>query len=128
MTAYVATRGEPLLFNAFHDLESENALRLKLFRGEIDRLTLDAVLNDIVRDLAAGRLLRRPVDWPGAISEAKRVALLSTASSGCRTPDILHVGVARHWGCSLFVSMDDRQLRAAEAVGLRTIDVRGLRG
>ena len=124
VTAYVAERGKPLLFNAFHDLETENALRLKLFRKEIDQVSFDAVLSMIAQDLAAGRLVRKTVDWGGAISEAKRVAVLSTGCSGCRTLDVLHVGIARHWGCDLLVSVDDRQIRAAEAVGLRPVDIR----
>jgi predicted nucleic acid-binding protein len=41
-----------------------------------------------------------------------------------RTLDLLHVAAARALSCSRFVSADDRQLAAAKAIGLRTVDIK----
>ena len=49
-----------------------------------------------------------------------------TAKTGCRTLDLIHVAIARQWGCSVFVSADGRQLAAARTQGLRAMDVRDL--
>jgi predicted nucleic acid-binding protein len=49
---------------------------------------------------------------------ARAVSLLET--NDLRALDALHVAGALEWGAELFVSADERQLRAAKRSGLRT--------
>jgi predicted nucleic acid-binding protein len=126
ITSLVEQRGEPISINVFHELEFENALRLKVFRREIAAEELDAVLHHRDEDIEAGRLTRVPVNWPQAFSEARRRSSVATAKAGCRALDLLHVAVAVKWASGTFVTGDDRQLNAAAAAGLTPIDVKAL--
>jgi hypothetical protein len=42
--------------------------------------------------------------------------------------DLLHIAIAVQWESEVFVTADSRQLKAARAAGLRTVDVRTLPG
>lgn len=122
----VEGRHEVIPLNIFHQLELENALRLKIFRGEMDDDRCRAVLGQIQLDLSEGRIVRRPVDWVNALEAARLIGVKVTARSGCRTLDLLHVAIAAQWKSEVFVTADDRQLKAARAAGLRTVDIRTL--
>ncbi len=126
VTAFVTARGEPVPLNAFQQLEMDNAIRQKVFRGEIDPDQLNQVLADVTGDMERGRFVVRPVNWPTALDTARQIARDVTAETGCRTLDLIHVAIAVQWGCALFVSADARQLQAAKRAGLRTVDVREL--
>lgn len=113
--------------SAFQELEVENALHLKLFRSEIDGQQLQAVRDKVAQHFASRCLVRRPVHWAEAFAEARRLSGTVTAKSGCRTLDVLHVAIGKLWGCTEFVTMDDRQIAAVRAAGLKVVDVRRLR-
>lgn len=122
--AYVANRHRPVAFNLLHELEIENALRLKIHRREIDDSECEIILNKIAGHVVSGHLQRQAINWPGAVMEAKKLSALATRRHGCRTLDLIHVGIAVIWGCSDFVSMDDRQIQAARMLRLNVIDIR----
>ncbi len=128
VTAFVESRNEIILFNAFQQLELDNALRLKVFRGEMDSEHCNAVLGKIRAHIGEGRIMLRPVNWVNAMEDARRMGARVTARAGCRTLDLLHVAIAAQWDSDVFVTADDRQLRAARAAGLRTVDVRAIPG
>jgi hypothetical protein len=119
-------RKEFIPIHLFHCLEMENALRLKVFRGEIDGDRCSAVLARVQVDIGEGSVVLQPVDWIAALEEARRIGARVTVRAGCRTLDLLHVAIAAQWECEVFVTADDRQLKAARSVGLRTVDVRRL--
>ena len=119
-------RNEFIPIHLFHCLELENALRLKVFRGEMDEGRCSTVLDRVRVEVGEGRIALRPVDWIAALEEARRIGARVTPRAGCRTLDLLHVAIAVQWGSGMFVTADDRQLKAARAVGLRTVDVRKL--
>jgi len=120
----LGARSGALFCHEFHLLEAENAVQLKVFRREISPGQALAVTAKMREHAQAGMLQRRVVDWPGVLMESRRVAEAFTATTGCRTLDILHIAIARQWGCTEFLSLDDRQVRAAEAAGLTAIDPR----
>jgi predicted nucleic acid-binding protein len=122
--ALVAAGRAPIPCHEFHRLEAENAVRLKVFRGEFDLRHAQAVVDRMEEDLTDGRLHRRSVDWTAALIEARRLAQAHTPSTGCRSLDLLHIAVACQWECSGFLTLDDRQARAASAAGLDVIDPR----
>jgi predicted nucleic acid-binding protein len=119
-------RSEFVPIHLFHRLELENALRLKVFRGEMDDDRCREVLDKIRGDIGEGLIVLRPVDWVNAMEEARRIGAKMTTKAGCRTLDLLHVAIAVQWEAEVFVTADDRQLKAARAAGLRTVDVRTL--
>lgn len=122
----IEDRQEAISLNAFHQLELENALLLKVFRGELDEQRCRAVREKVISNIGEGRLCVRPADWADAIQEARRISAKVTVRTGCRTLDLLHIAVALQWESVIFVTADNRQLRAARLMGLRAVDVRAL--
>lgn len=108
----------------FHRLELENALRLKVFRGEMTADLCREVFAGIRTDIDDGRVVLRSVDWINAFEQARGISESVVSRVGCRTLDLLHVAIAVQWKCDVFVTADDRQLKAARVAGLRTVDVR----
>ena len=126
INAWVTSRVEPIPLNQFQRLELENAMRQKMFRGEIDEERLTRILTDVGEDLERGRLVLRPANWINALDQARSIGERVTVKTGCRTLDLIHVAIAAQWGCPVFVSADERQLAAAKMQGLRAVDVRDL--
>ena len=126
IAAYIEGRAEAVPISLFHRLELENALRLKIFRGEIGEDRCLAILQKIETNIRDGMLVLRPVNWINALEKASCTGARATAKTGCRTLDLIHVAIAAQWGCSVFVTADDRQIRAAKLDGFSTVDVRAL--
>jgi predicted nucleic acid-binding protein len=124
ITKMVEDRSVPIPLNLFQEMEFENATRLKVFRGEITQRHVTQILKVWNEDIGAGRLIRRPVNWVQALDEARRLGTMVSAKTGCRTLDLVHVAIAVKWGCEWFVTADERQLKAADAAGLKVLDVR----
>ncbi|MBA4388998.1 MAG: hypothetical protein C0404_13535 [Verrucomicrobia bacterium] len=122
----VENRHEVIALNVFQQLEVENALRLKVFRGEMEDNSCQSVLRKIEANVKEGRIVLRPVDWINAMQAARHIGAKMTAKAGCRTLDLLHVAIAVQWKSAIFVTADDRQSKAATAAGLQVVDVRTL--
>ncbi len=109
----------PLPITWLHQLEFRNALRLRVFRGEIAQNQRDASLNAMLADLASGVLARAAVPMMDLTTEAERLSVLHSETLGTRSLDILHVAAALVLGLPGFLSFDHRQSKLAKAVGLR---------
>ena len=109
----------PLPFVWLHQLELRNALRLRVFRGEITRTQRDSSLNLILADLASGVLTTATPSHSGVMTEAERLSATHSESLGTRSLDILHVAAALVLGATEFLTFDPRQARLAKATGLR---------
>ena len=128
LNAFLQARGDPIPFSGFHRLELENALRLKVFRGEIEAVAHAAALAAVEAHLTEGRFVVRAVQWVAALEAARDASRHVTIPTGCRTLDLIHIAIAMQWGCPEFVSADDRQLKAAKRLGLATVDIRTFPG
>lgn len=126
ITAYMERRGQATAISAFHRLELENAFQLKRFRGEISDDKCLAALRKVEAYATSGMLVPRPVNWIAAFEKARQIGTGVTATTGCRTLDLIHVAIAIQWDCSRFVSADERQLAAARRKGLKVVDLRAL--
>lgn len=126
INAFVENRNEVIPFHLLHRLEIENALRLKVFRTELDANGSKVAFDKIDAYIREGKLVARPVDWVNALENARSIAEQATAHVGCRSLDVFHVAIAVQWQSEVFVTADDRQIKAARSVGLRTVDVRKL--
>lgn len=120
---FVETEKAPIAINLLHETEFENACRLKAFRGEMPMAKVDAVLDNRDADIAAGLLVRRPVNWIQVFEESRRMIAAGTARTGCRTLDVMHVAIALRWGFERFASSDERQRKIAKLAGLKVVNL-----
>jgi len=112
-----ATAG-PLPFTGLHRLEMRNALGLGLFRHVLTPAQINAAWSDIDRDLRAGRLLPKPINWLPVFRAAAQWAAIHSPKVGCRSLDVLHVATARKLDAVEFITFDARQKALAQALGL----------
>ena len=126
VTDYTTSCGVPIPFSLFHRLEFENALRLKLFRKDMNQGQYLAILKKVEMNISDSMLVFRPVNWIEAFDRARSIGADVTAKTGCRTLDLIHVAIAVQWGCPTFLTADERQLAAAKMAGLCTVDLRKL--
>jgi predicted nucleic acid-binding protein len=113
----------PLPFTWLHQLESRNALRLRVFRREIRPAQRDASLNAMLADLAAGVLARSTPPLTDLATEAELLSALHSETLGTRTLDLLHVAAALVLGLPEFLTFDLRQGALAKAAGLKVPDL-----
>jgi len=109
----------PLPLTWLHQLECRNALRLRVFRGEITPSQRDASLNALLADLAGGVLAGAAPSLASILTEAERLSALHTETLGARSLDILHVSSALVMGLPVFLTFDHRQIALAKAAGLK---------
>ncbi len=113
----------PLAFTWIHQLEFRNALRLRIFRGEIKPAQRDASLNLLLADLADGTLAHCQPPLSDVMIEAERLGATHCERLGARSLDILHVAAALVSGASNFLTFAIRQARLAKAAGLKVKSV-----
>ena len=116
----MARQALPLPYTWLHQLEFRNALRLRIFRGEITSKQRDASINAMVSDLAAGLLAHAEPLLSDLSIEAERMSALHSETLGTRSLDILHVASALVLGVPEFLTFDHRQRALAKAAGLLT--------
>ena len=109
----------PLPFIWLHQLELRNALRLRVFRGEVTPVQRDASLNVMLTDLSGGVLAVAAPPLAEVMIEAERLSALHSEVLGTRSLDVLHVACALVLGGSDFLTFDIRQGALAKAAGLK---------
>ncbi|MFP4166585.1 MAG: type II toxin-antitoxin system VapC family toxin [Opitutales bacterium] len=110
----------PLPVWEIQEMELINALRLKLFRGELEVDDVDHQI-DCFDDRKRRGLYFCPEIDRRALRRSFRDFSRHTTDTGCRTMDILHVACAFQIRDVAFVSFDDRQCNLAERVGLEVV-------
>jgi predicted nucleic acid-binding protein len=116
--AYMAAHNVPLPLTTLGRFELLNAIRLSVFRDQLDRRTAAIDVQTIKEDIRSGILRLIGCDWPAIHSEAERLSAKYTAEAGHRSMDILHVATALTAGARDFLSFDRNQSRLARAEGL----------
>lgn len=110
---------DPLPFTPLHRHELRNALRLAVFRQEIDGARRQAAFEDIESDLEDGTLLHIPIPWTTAFREADQLGKEHTEALGVRGVDLLHAGIAKALKMREFLTFDSRQAALARAAGFK---------
>ena len=110
---------DPLPFTPLHRHELRNALRLAVFRKEINAERRKAAFQDIESDLEDGILAHVPIAWTNAFREAEQLGNDHTELMGVRGVDLLHVGIALALGAKEFLTFDSRQADLAKAAGFK---------
>jgi predicted nucleic acid-binding protein len=117
--AFMRDFRDPLPFTPLHRHELHNALRLAVFRKEIDAERRKAAFLDIESDLQDGILVHTPIAWTNAFREAEQLGNNHTETMGVRSVDLLHVGIAQALGIKQFLTFDSRQAELAKAAGFK---------
>jgi predicted nucleic acid-binding protein len=120
---FLSARRLPVLYPLLLQLEFRNALHAKLHRGEITPLQLAACLEMESDFLAGGHFQGLELDWGRIFLATMRLIPSVTASTGCRTLDLLHIATAQVCGASGFVTGDSRQAKAARLCGLDVVEI-----
>lgn len=119
--AWMAAHATPVIVTPALRFETENALRLAVFRQRITHEELRQALADIESDFAAGILISRDIPSTRLWAECRRLSVAQTLSHGARAFDLLHVACALLVGADTFLSFDARQRAVAGVVGLRAV-------
>jgi len=110
--------GAPFFYSHLHEIEIPNAIRLKVFRGEISQAQSETAFGAFRSDIDSGRLARFSYDLDGIFSAAERLSLKHSARIGARSMDLLHIAAALEAGCTHFASLDELQRECAALEGL----------
>ena len=117
--AWLQRAREPLPFTPLHRLELRNAIRLRVFRGEITAEQRRLAFQEIESDLADRILAHVSVPWTETFRASEELAALHAEKLGVRSFDLLHVGLALALKATQFLTCDTRQASLAMAAGLR---------
>jgi predicted nucleic acid-binding protein len=107
----------PLIMSSLTELETTNALGLRVFRKEISKLEAAQSLRAFDEDLLHGRFLRNTLP-ESAFEQARELSLQTAAQLGVRTPYLLHVAAAIELGANELFSFDLQQRKLCSHVGL----------
>lgn len=114
-------QGKSVCYTPLHQLESVNALQLKVFLRSATAAQVAAARALIEADLKAGVLLSVSTEWRDVFQQAVKLAEHHSGSLGCRSLDILHCAAAKVLAAGEFVSTDARQKSLAAAMGLNLV-------
>ena len=95
-----------------------NAIRLSVFRQQLNPRVAAIDVLTIKADIESGVLAVISRDWAAVHAEAERLSARHTAEGGHRSMDILHVATALSMCAREFLSFDGNQTRLASAEGL----------
>jgi predicted nucleic acid-binding protein len=118
---WLEIRGVPVPYTRLVELEVENTLQAKYFRGEINARQLKNCQKLISELLAQGMFFRPVLVIDEVMMDSLEVMSRVTAITGCRTLDLLHVVSARKLGYREFLTTDKRQAEAARLLDLSLV-------
>jgi predicted nucleic acid-binding protein len=117
--AFMREFRDALPFTPLHRHELRNAIRLAVFRKEIDAARRKAAFEEIESDLADGILAHLPIPWTNAFRESEQLGMAHAEAMSVRGIDLLHTGVAIALGAKEFLTFDNRQAGFAKVAGLK---------
>lgn len=123
VSAFARALPHPIPYTHLHDLEMKNGLQLKRFRREATANVVEASVNAIDEDFAAGVLSRPELNWFDVFRRAQELASVHSSKIGCRSLDLLHVASALFLEATTFLTFDDRQSSLARASGLKASEL-----
>lgn len=120
VNSIVVAQDEPLPVWELQQAELINALRLKVFWGDIEAGEAERQIELLDQRLHRGQYFFPDVDR-AELANTFRILSRETPELGCRTMDILHVACAVQLSPESFVSFDERQRSLASHVGLAVL-------
>jgi predicted nucleic acid-binding protein len=117
--AWMKRQAEPLPLTPLHRHELRNAIRLAVWRKELDAAQRREIFRFVDSDLKEGFLTHQPVAWTDSFREAERIGEVQTELTGLQATDLLHLGIAFSLEAAEFLSFDVTQRKAATRAGLK---------
>lgn len=117
--AWMRSHGVPMAWTWLHEMEFRNAIRLQVFRKQLDPIHLAGILHKQALGLDNGVYFSAAPALAEVNREVERLGASHTAMIGTRTLDILHVAQASVLGIRDFLTFDTRQAALAKAAGLK---------
>jgi predicted nucleic acid-binding protein len=117
--AWMKRQSEPLPFTQLHRHELRNAIRLAVWRKQMDSTGRRKAFLLLDQDLKDKFLVHRQVTWADVFREAERIGEAQTESTGLRAADLLHIAIASCLASEEFLTFDAVQRRAAMGAGLK---------
>ncbi|TET87334.1 MAG: PIN domain-containing protein [Desulfobacteraceae bacterium] len=116
---WLKENNEAIPITTFHELEFNNAIKLKEFRTEITTDQTHLVMARFAEHESKGIFYRPQIDWTDVFKYAVDLSKNHTAKTGSRILDILHVASALSIKADGFLTFDDRQSKLAYLAGLK---------
>jgi predicted nucleic acid-binding protein len=113
----IESQDDPIPVGEVLQWEFFNALRLKVFWGEMNDATVDHLLALFDDRMRRGQYAVADIDRPRLSSDVREISR-HTGTIGSRSLDVVHVAVALQLEVDRFVTFDDRQRTLASTVGL----------
>ena len=110
---------DALMMTSFQKHELQNAIRLAVFRNDIDVETRKEFFLNMAQDLKDEIFRFLSVGWIDVYRETERLSLLYTESLGNRGADIFHVAIATVLKAEIFLTFDKRQSQLASVAGFK---------
>jgi predicted nucleic acid-binding protein len=114
---------EAIPLTNFHELEFNNAIRLKQFRAEISEAEVLLIISKFNEHENKGIFYRPQLDWPNIFTRAIDLSQNHSKALGTRSLDILHVASALSIKADRFLTLDNKQSELANLAGLRTENI-----
>lgn len=111
--------GLSLVFTPLQQHELQNAVRLAVFRKDMNAQESKAVLDCIQADLRTGFLQETNLVWTELFNISEALSVEHTEALGTRGMDVLHVAAARAIGATDFFTFDGHQKVLAEKAGFK---------
>lgn len=106
------------MLSAFAELETINALELRVFRKQISAAQAKQSRAQLADDVRSGVLGLRALP-ESAFERAQELAVQTTARLGTRTADLLHVAAALEMKADYLYSFDQQRRKLAQASRLK---------
>ncbi len=124
ISAWLRANDETIPWTALHELEFNNAIQLKEFRGEIKASESRQIKTNFIRHEEQGVYFRPELNWADTFGLAIDLSIKHTIKTGSRSLDILHVATALQLKSDQFLTFDKRQSKLASLEDIRKVRTR----
>ncbi len=120
---WLKENNEAIPLTVFHELEFNNAINLKEFRGEITRDKTLLITARFADHESKGIYYRPQISWADTFKYAVDLSRKHSRKTGSRALDILHVASALSMKADRFLTLDERQSRLVSLAGITNISI-----
>jgi predicted nucleic acid-binding protein len=120
---WLKENNEAIPLTVFHELEFNNAINLKEFRGEITRDKTRLITARFADHESKGIYYRPQISWTDTFKYAVDLSRKHSRKTGSRALDILHVASALSMKADRFLTLDERQSRLVSLAGITNIRI-----
>jgi predicted nucleic acid-binding protein len=120
---WLKENNEAIPLTVFHELEFNNAINLKEFRGEITRDKTRLITARFADHESKGIYYRPQISWADTFKYAVDLSRKHSRKTGSRALDILHVASALSMKADRFLTLDERQSRLVSLAGITNIKI-----